>query len=60
MAARILAGEYIDFAELPPARGKVKSLPAPDRSVIIVQAHDLLQQKRLIPDIATWIQCFAI
>ena len=60
VAARILAGEYIDFAELPPARGKVKSLPAPDGSVIIVQAQDLLQQKRLIPDIATWIQCFAI
>ena len=60
VAARILAGEYIDFAELLPARGKVKSLPAPDGSVIIVQAQDLLQQKRLIPDTAMWIQCFAI
>ena len=42
---RILAGEYVDFADLPPAKGKVKSLPAPEGSVIIVQAYDLLQQK---------------
>ena len=53
----ILAGEYVDFADLPPAKGKVKSLPAPEGSVIIVQAYDLLQQKWLIPDLATLMQC---
>ena len=36
------------------------SLQDPEGSVIIVQAHDLLKLKRLIPGIAMWIQCFAI
>ena len=57
---RILTGEYVDCADLPPAKGKVKSLPAPEGSVIIVQAYDLLQQKRLIADLTSWMQGFAI
>lgn len=59
---RILAGEYIDFAELPPAKGKTcpLSLPAPEGNIILVNAFDLLQQKKLIPDLGTWVQCFAI
>jgi len=46
---RILAGEYVDFADLLPAKGKVKSLLAPEGSVIIMQAYDLLQQKKVDP-----------
>ena len=57
---RILTGEYVDCADLPPAKGKVKSLPALEGSVIIMQAYDLLQQKRLIPDLTSWMQGFAI
>ena len=58
---KIEAGEYIDFTELPPARGKSRSiLPAVEGQVLVVQAVDLLQSRRVIPDLATWLQCFAI
>ena len=55
-----MAGEYIDFAELPPAKGKIKPIPIPDGNIILVQACDLLQQRKLIPDLGTWVQCFAV
>ena len=55
---RIISGEFIDFADLPPAKGRVRSLPTSEGSIILVQAADLLQQKRLLPDLATWMQCF--
>ena len=54
MADRIMAGDYIDFADLPPAKGKVKKIPATEGNIIVVQAADLMQLKKLIPDIATW------
>ena len=59
---RILAGEYIDFTDLPPAKGKTcpLSLPASEGNIIMVNAFDLMQQKKLIPDIGTWVQCFTI
>ena len=58
---KIEAGEYIDFTELPPARGKFRSiLPAVEGQVLVVQAVDLLQSRRVIPYLATWLQCFAI
>ena len=59
---RILAGEYIDFTDLPPAKGKTcpLSLPASEGSIIMVNAFDLMQQKKLIPDIGTWVQYFTI
>ena len=60
MAERILAGAYIDFADLPPAKGKIRPLSAPEGSVILVNAYDLLQQRRLIPDLATWLQCCSL
>ena len=61
MVERILSREYIDFAELPPAKGKVRGIPSGlDGQVVLVQAADLLQSKKLIPDLATWIQCFAL
>ena len=31
-----------------------------DCQIIVVQAADLLQTWKLIPDLATWFQCFAI
>ncbi len=58
---KILAHDYIDFAELPPAKGKIRSIaPNVEGQVILVQAEDLLQTKKLIPDFQTWVQCFAI
>ena len=58
---KILAGEFIDFAELPPAKGKVKSIPhAMEGQIVVIQAADLMESRKLIPDLATWIQCFSI
>ena len=59
---KILAGEFIDFSELPPAKGKASplSLPTAEGNIILVNAADLAQQKKLIPDLGTWIQCFTI
>ena len=55
---RILANEYIDFSELPPAKGKVRPLhQSLEGQVILVQVEDLLLS---IPDLPTWVQCFAI
>ena len=59
LAERILAGEFVDLTELPPAKGKIRPLSAPEGSVLLVHAQDLMQQKKLIPDIPTWVQCFS-
>ena len=57
----VLTGEFIDFAELPPAKGKVKSIPhAMEGQIVVIQAADLAESRKLIPDLATWIQCFSI
>ena len=61
LVERIRANEYIDFADLPPAKGKSRPLPQSlEGHVIVVQAADLAQPRRVIPDLATWSQCFAL
>ena len=61
LIARVHANEYIDFAELPPAKGKARPMPPSlEGQVIVVQAAELMQARKIIPDLATWIQCFAI
>ena len=58
---KIKRGEYIDFNELPPARGLSKSLPPHlEGQLVIVQADDLVVSRKLIPNFETWSQCFAI
>ena len=58
---KILAGEFIDLADLPPAKGKVKAIPnTTDGQIVVVQAADLMEHRKLIPDFATWVQCFNI
>ena len=58
---KILAGEFMDFAELPPAKGKVKAIPqAGEGQIVVIQAADLMESRKLIPDLAMWIQCFSI
>ncbi len=61
LAEKIRANKYIDFTELPPAKGKGKPVShALEGQVIVVQAADLIQSRRIIPDLATWMQCFAL
>ena len=51
MIKKIRANTYIDFAELPPAKGKSRSLPQIlDGQVVVVQAADLLQARNDIPN----------
>ena len=58
---RIRASEYIDFAELLPAKGKSRTVSqAMEGQVLVVQATDWLQSRKIIPDLATWSQCFAL
>ena len=58
---KVEADEYIDFNELPPAKGKGRSMSqAFDGQIVVVQAADLVQTRRLIPDLATWVQCFGL
>ena len=43
---KILAGEFIDLADLPPAKGKVKTIPnATDGQIVMVQAADLMEHR---------------
>ena len=61
MVDRIISGQYVDFAELPPARGRVRPLPnAEDGHIMVIRAEDLAGSRKLIPDLATWIQCFSV
>lgn len=61
LVARIRAYEYIDFSELPPAKGKSRPIAQPaEGQFLVVQAADLLQSRRVIPDLAVWAQCFAL
>ena len=64
MVELILSGKYVDLGELPPAKGFSKPLTSPSSSlegqVVLLQAADVLRTRRLIPDLATWTQCFAI
>ena len=61
LVEKIEAEEYIDFSELPPAKGKGRSMTqAFEGQIIVVQAADLMQTRKLIPDLATWVQCFGL
>ena len=61
LVEQIRANEYIDFADLPPAKGKSRPLPQSlEGHIIVVQAANLAQPRRVIPDLATWNQCFTL
>ncbi len=58
---KMLKDEYVDFNELQPAKGKGRTVPqALEGQVIVVQAADLMANRKIIPDLATWTQCFGI
>lgn len=53
---KMLANEYIDFVELPPVKGKGRPvLQSLEGQVTVVQEAELLQARKTIPDLATWI-----
>ena len=60
----ILAGKFVDLGELPPAKGFGRTQAAlssdMEGKIVLLQAADYVQSKKQIPDLATWIQCFAI
>ena len=61
LVEQIQAGQYIDFCELPPAKGRNRSLSSQDDGhIIVVRAEDLSGTRKMIPDLATWLQCFAV
>ncbi len=61
IVGKIKSEQYIDFTELPPAKGKGRSLTQPtEGQIIVVQAADLVQNRKTIPDYATWSQCYAL
>ena len=61
LIARVLANEYIDFSELPLVKGKGRPMPQSlEGQVIVVQVAELLQARRIISNLATWMQCFSI
>lgn len=61
LVEKIISGHYIDFSELPPAKGRTRTLPSQDEGhIVVIRAEDLAGTKKLIPDLATWLQCFAI
>ena len=61
LSMKILANDYNDFAELPPTKGRGRPVSQLlDGLIIVVLAADLLQTQKLISDLATWLQCFAI
>ena len=61
LAQKVLNGEYINFMELPPAKGRARPTSLDwEGQVLLVQSADLYAAKKLIPDLATWVQCFSI
>ena len=61
LVERIVAGQYVDFTELPPAKGRTRILPSSEEGhIVLIRAEDLAGCRKLIPDLATWLQCFCI
>ena len=57
LVEKIIAGHYVDFSELPPAKGRTHPLPSQeDGHVVVIRAKDFAGSKKLIPDLATWLQ----
>jgi len=55
------AGEFSDLGELPPAKGRAKPVTGSFKGqLILVHTTDLYQTNKLLPNLATWSQCFAL
>ena len=61
LVEKIQANEYIDFNDLSPAKGRSKVLSQMlVGQVILVQLADLVQSRKIIPDLSTWLQCYSL
>ena len=58
---KIGVDEYINYTDLPPARGKLRSLPHYlDSQLLLVQLQDVEDSRCIISDFLTWVQCFTV
>ena len=58
---KMINWEYVEFCELPPAKVSGLKSPIHDCSILLVQSADFLShQRRLIPNITVWVQCFCV
>ena len=61
LVEKIKAGEYVDFSELPPAKGKGRTSANDwDARMLLLQVQHTDNPSRLILDFPTWAQCFAL
>ena len=61
LVERICRNEYVDFAELPPAKGKNRvPTHVVEGQIVVLQPGDLTPARRAIPDLATQLQCYGI
>jgi hypothetical protein len=64
LVEQILEGKFVDLGEFPPAKGFSKTPAAlssdMEGKIVLLQAADYVRSKRHIPDLATWVQCFAM
>ena len=61
LVERIRSNEYVDFMELPPAKGRSRPLAqAAEGQIVVVQEADMTSSRRIIPDLAMWLQCFGL
>ena len=55
---RIVSGLYV---ELPPAKGWTRSMPNMEEGhIVVIRAEDLAGARKMIPDLAIWLQCFCL
>ena len=59
IAEKIRRGQYVDFSALLPAAGLSKQPPPHlEGGLVVYKAEDLARSSKIIPDIATWHQCY--
>ena len=60
---QIQAGEFVDLADLPPARSRQSSSIPPMSALSpmgVLQLQEIERRQKLLPDFLTWSQCFAV
>jgi len=60
---QIRSNQYVDFSDLPPAHGKVRipyQSASGDGHIVLIRAADLVDTRKVIPDLAVWLQCFSV
>ncbi len=61
LAVRIKRGDFVDFADLPPAKPDVgRARKHYDPQVVIWKEVDYRKATRRVPDMTTWTQCFLL